>query len=624
MRAARQIVSSAGAILLVAGLAAIPLSATATTLPLLTTCQSKTDTADSFAYRFCSGYVPTFDGVPLDVDLTLPATATPAGGFPLLVMMHGWGNSKTDWESADFCDNGSADRCNYNNLAFAHRGYAVLSYSARGFHGSCGPGSPNAATAACATGWTHLADMRYEVRDTQFLSGLLVDAGAAQPAIAVTGGSYGGGQSWLLALLANRVMAADGSLSPWASPSGVPMRIAAAVPKYPWTDLVDALTPNGRASDGILSPNGDRLSPYGIEKKSFVDYLYASGASSARYAAPGQDPTADLTTWYHEISAGENPAQGTYAPGIINQIAHFRSPYYQDSLISTDVAAGTETPVFDIQGWTDDLFPQVAGASMIQKLRAANAAWPAFLYASDLGHPPANNMKFSEWRVINGQAAAFIDRYMRPGFGRTPHWIYSEQVVTCDDQPGQVFGSFALGSIASGRIVLKSKEAGHATASAPSDEAAGTATDPLAFYISNGGRGGCIKVPGAPAANGAMTSWTFPVCATFTMVGEPALKVGANITGTDAEINSRLWDVAPDGTLTLVTRGMYRWSGSSGAASATYSLIGGAWTFGSGHKLRIEVTQNDAPYMRLDNYASAISYSSMSLTLPIRGASITC
>ncbi|TMC87296.1 MAG: hypothetical protein E6J12_13255 [Chloroflexi bacterium] len=69
---------------------------------------------------------------------------------------------------------------------------------------------------------------------------------------------------------------------------------------------------------------------------------------------------------------------------------------------------------------------------------------------------------------------------------------------------------------------------------------------------------------------------------------------------------------------------MYRWNGSAGATSATYSLIGGAWTFGSGHKLRIEVTQNDAPYMRHDNYASAISYSSMSLTLPIRGASITC
>src|SRR4029077_17643413 len=210
----------------------------------------------SFTYRLCTGYVASFDGVPLDVDLTLPARATPPGGFPLLVMMHGWGNSKTDWESADFCDSSSADRCNYNNVAFAHRGYAVLNYSARGFHGSCGPGSPNAASPACGAGWTPLADMRWEVHDTQYLAGLLVDAGIARARIAVTGGSYGGGQSWLLTLLANRVMAPDGSLSRWTSPHGTPMQIAAAVPKYPWTDLVDALLPNGRASDGVTVPNG--------------------------------------------------------------------------------------------------------------------------------------------------------------------------------------------------------------------------------------------------------------------------------------------------------------------------------------------------------------------------------
>jgi pimeloyl-ACP methyl ester carboxylesterase len=181
-------------------------------LPLLNSCHAVTDTADSFRYRMCTAFVPSFDGVPLDVDLTLPAAAPPRSGFPLLVMMHGWGNSKTDWENPDFCDSGSADKCNYNNVAFAHRGNAVLNYTARGFHGSCGPGSPNAASPACATGWTHLADMRWEIHDTQYLTGLLVGAGIARPGIAVTGDSYGGGQSWLLALLANRVMARDGTL----------------------------------------------------------------------------------------------------------------------------------------------------------------------------------------------------------------------------------------------------------------------------------------------------------------------------------------------------------------------------------------------------------------------------
>ncbi|HET7467049.1 MAG TPA: CocE/NonD family hydrolase [Candidatus Dormibacteraeota bacterium] len=607
-----------------AAIAVAPTSAHASSMPLLATCQGRSDSVDAFVYRMCTGFVPSFDGVPLDVDLTLPATAAPAGGYPLLVMMHGWGNSKTDWESADFCDSGSADKCNYNNVAFAHRGYAVLNYTARGFHGSCGPGSPNAASPACATGWTHLSDMRWEAHDTQFLAGVLVDAGVARPGIAVSGGSYGGGQSWLLALLANRVMTPSGALVPWRSPAGVAMHVAVAAPKYPWTDLVDALLPNGRASDGVTSPNGDRTSPYGIDKQSYVEYLYASGASSARYAAPSQDPTADLTTWHTEIAAGETPAESTYAPAIIDQITRFRSAYYQSGLITTDVAARTETPVFDMQGWTDALFPESQGASMIEKLRAADPGWPAFFYASDLGHPPANNMKFSEWRVINAKAAAFIGRYMGEG-GGLPGAVYQEQLVNCGASAGAVFSGSSLTAIEPGRATFGSSEAGHATASAPSDSAAGAATDPLVFYIGNGQRGGCITLPGTLPANGAMSSWTFPVCTAFTMLGQPMLAVNATIAGTDAEVNARLWDVAQDGSVTLVTRGVYRWNGSPpGAASIGYALLGSGWTFAAGHRIRLEVTQNDAPYARLDNYASSIAYASISLTLPTTGSSAGC
>ena len=617
----RWIVSFAGTLIL-GGLAPLPAAASSSPLPLLGGCQAQTDQADAFAYRFCSAYVPSFDGVPLDVDLTLPAGATPRDGYPLVVMMHGWGNSKTDWENSAFCDSASADKCNYNNLAFAHRGYAVLNYSARGFHGSCGPDSPNAAAAACATGWTHLADMRWEVHDTQYLAGLLVDAGVARPRIAVTGGSYGGGQSWLLAVLANRVMAPNGTLSRWRSPGGTPMQIAAAVPKYPWSDLVDALLPNGRASDGVLTPNGDRTSPFGIDKKSYVDYLYASGASSARYAAPGQDPTADLTTWYSEINAGETPAESAYGPAIIAQIAQFRSAYYQDVLIRSDVQSRTETPVLDVQGWTDALFPEVQGASMIEKVRAADPNWPAFLYASDLGHPPANNAKFSEWTVINKAAADFIDLYTKGG-GARPAATFQEQVVTCDASAGAVFGSGTAAGVSPARVTFASADPGHATASAPTDSADGAATDPLALYIGNGTKGGCIKLPGALPANGAMTFWSFPVCSTFTMVGEPRLGLAVTIAGTDAELNSRLWDVAPDGSVTLVTRGEYRWTGSPGAASVAYSLAGSGWVFQAGHTVRIEVTQNDAPYMRLDNYASAVDYFSMTITLPTPAAAPT-
>ncbi len=567
-------------------------------LPFSASCQSRLDQADAFAYQSCTAYVPSFDGVPLDVDLTLPAGDVPDGGYPLLVMMHGWGDSKTNFESSVFCDPLVAVHCNYNNLWFANRGYAVLTYTARGFHGSCGPDSPNYSSPACARGWTHLADMRYEARDTQYLAGLLVDAGAAKPGIGVTGLSYGGGQSWLLAMLANQVMDTNGGLSPWQSPNGRPMKIAAAVPRYTWTDLVDSLQPNGRSSDGVVVPDADRTNPFGIEKKSYVDYLYASGLQTARYAPAGADPSADLTTWYTQISAGETPAQSTYAPGIISQIAGYKSAYYHDNLIAADTVK-YQTPVFAIQGWTDALFPEVQAVSMVKKLRAADSNWPAYMYASDLGHPPADNGKTSVWGPINTAATNFLDLHVKQSGGSDPSSIYQLQAVACDSSAGKVYVGNDLASITPGRVTFGSSELGHATTSAGAD-AAGIATDPIAFYAKNGGKGGCIQLKPAPLDTGASTSWSFPVNADFTLLGEPGLQLNATVGGIDAEINSRLWDIAPDGTATLVTRGAFRWT--SGTSTINYALQGNGWVFHQGHQIRIQVTQNDAPYMRPDNY----------------------
>lgn len=589
-----------------------PAAQAAGPLPLTASCQSRFDQTDSFAYRLCTGYVASFDGVPLDADLTLPAAPVPNGGYPLLVMMHGWGSSKSDFESNSFCEASSADHCLYNNLSFASRGYAVLNYTARGFHGSCGPESPYASSPACARGWTHLADLRYEAHDTQYLAGLLVDAGIARHEVGVTGLSYGGGQSWLLAVLADRVMDTSGAVAKWKSPNGVPMKIAAAVPRYAWTDLIDALQPNGRSSDDIVVQNGNHEDPFGIEKMSYVDYLYASGLQTARYAPPGADPTADLTTWYTEITAGETPAQATYAPGIISQIAGYKSAYYRDDLITADTGKN-ETPVFAVQGWTDALFPEVQAASMVRKLKAADPGWPVWLYDSDLGHPPANNGKSSEWSVINQAANDFLDLHVKKSGGKDPPTTYQLQAVTCDGSAGIVYAGNDRAGIAPGRLTLSSTEVGHVTTSTGTAAAAGTATDPIAFYARNGGHGGCIRLNPAPLDTAASTSWTFPVTAGFTMLGEPGLQVSATVAGVDAEINSWLWDLAPDGTATLVTRGAYRWTSGS---TVSYALQGSGWVFLAGHQIRIQVTQNDSPYLRIDNYPSVVTYSSISLALP--------
>src|ERR1700704_1155039 len=163
----------------------------------------------------CSGYLASFDGTRLDVTVTVPARSGP---HPLVVYLHGYGGSKRSDSSYD-------DR-------LAARGHLVLRYSARGFGDSWGQ--------------VNLADRDVEVRDLRSMIGRVVDdaqglgLNADPQAVAVMGASYGGGQSWLAAVLPT-----------FNSPGNKPVTIRTVIPIAAWTDLVHSLRPNGRPNDSI-------------------------------------------------------------------------------------------------------------------------------------------------------------------------------------------------------------------------------------------------------------------------------------------------------------------------------------------------------------------------------------
>ena len=138
----------------------------------------------------------------------------------------------------------------------------------------------------------------YEVRDVQYLLGLLADEGVINPQeIGANGGSYGGGMSLQLGSLKDRVQLPNGELIPWVSPKGTPMKIEATAPEVPWTDLSQSLQPNGSNLDYVANaPYSGVLGnhEFGIQKRNWNESLYFGGLAlggSTRHRPPNPKRT---------------------------------------------------------------------------------------------------------------------------------------------------------------------------------------------------------------------------------------------------------------------------------------------------------------------------------------------
>jgi hypothetical protein len=557
--------------------------------------------------RFCpatalTDRVPSFDGVPLDVDVTLPATGD--GPFPTIVMLHGYGGSKTDYEASkpEGDDQpsdapGTATTYHWNSNAFARGGYAVVNTTARGFGRSCGQTSSR--TPDCAKGWLHLADQRYEARDTQYLLGLLVDERVATAgALGVTGISYGGGQSLELAYLRDRIRNPDGSYAPWLSPHGAALRIAAAYPRWPWSDLVNALLPNGRFLDSRVSSATESREPIGVPIQSYISGLYALGSTSGFYAPPGVDAGADLTNWFARIQAGE--PYGADVRAIADEI----HAHHQGFGIP-----GTPAPLLLLGGWTDDLFPSSESLRVYNALRAANPGAPVSVQLGDLGHARGSN-KVNADKALNDQGRVFFDAYLR-GAGAPPApGAVTAFTQTCPQAapaggpfqaaswPALHPGAFAFGGAAAQTVESNGGNPGTSAA-----------LDPI------GGGGDACRSLAAEKAAGTAT-YTGSGGGGYTLLGRPTVTADINTTGANGQLASRLWDVDSAGQQVLVTRGVYRLTDNQ-RGRVSFQLNGNGYRFAAGHAPRLELLGRDAPAFRASNGSFSVKVSKLRIELPV-------
>lgn len=549
----------------------------------------------------------SFDGTALMVYLTLPpAPATGADGpYPLIVQSHGWGAPPPGPDDTQY--GGPSAR------QFALDGYMVVQFAARGWGNSCGsPQSRLINPAACMNGYVHMDDYRFEARDVQHIAGLLTDAGLVQEGrVGVMGESYGGGVSLALATLKDRVMNADGSLSPWLSPNGIPMKIAAATPFAGWSDLVHSLMPNGRSLDFETTSHTANLSPPGVLKLSILSGLYLVGTLGAYYAPPGVDPEVDQNRWYLTLTGGE-PYETPLTQEIIDSAARYRSPYY---LLAG--AFGYESvqpaPLFMANGFTDDIFPV---NEVLRYYRLATELYPQLpisLFFADMGHQRGNNKPIDvNAPEMAARIKAFFDHYVKGDAPRPPLNVTAYTQTCPSDVPsGGPYVAPTWEALSAGEVVHT--DAGTQTIlSVGGDLTVAQSFDPVAGGLA------CTTAPAAEEQGVASFNLPSPVAGGYTLMGSPTVRADLNVSGVHAYIAARLVDVDPEtNTKVLIARGLYRIDPDQPNGRQTFQLYANGWHFAPGHIPRLELLGQDPPFSRPANGVFSIEVSNLELRLPV-------
>ncbi len=547
--------------------------------------------------RYCptealSERVPSWDGTPMDADVTLPATGS--GPWPTIAMLHGWGTNKYEYEH-----NGYAS-------TFAKLGYAVLTYSARGWARSCGTEESRKETPACDNGYTHMDDTRYEARDAQYLLGLLADEGVTQPkGIGVMGASYGGGASIELAYLKNRIRLPNGSFQRWKSSAGIPMAIRAALPIAGFSDLVDALQPNGHFLDTEVAPYGQSYEPPGVQIQSIDNALNGEGPLLGAYYAPeGSNPEADLYKWNNLTNAGE-----PWTPEDI-EVEHQIYDYHQAYGMP---GSRKPAPLLFLQGFTDEIFPVEQALRAYNQIKSMNG-WTALMFG-DVGHPLASNKQNTLLAFALETESFFNVRLKHEGKGpKKDSVLVYTQTCPMSAPAGGPFTAKEWSQIASHTLTFGSS-APQTFTSAGASATLAAEFDPINEIVKEGGNGNdCKETKSEMEPNSATYTMTSPG---FTMIGLPTVTADVNATGEYGQIDSRLWDVLPSGEERMISNGVYRLEDNQ-SGQIKFQLHGNAYEFAKGDTVKLELLGRDAPHYRADNGSFSVELSNVSVGVPAR------
>jgi len=501
--------------------------------------------------------------------ITLAATLYQPRFFPsapAAIYIHGFGGHRLTGE---------------DNLGYyiAATGYIVLSYTARGF------GDGESGGRVTLAGPDEIEDLRHVIdwltTDPDHVIGPRVTK------IGVLGGSYGGAHSFQIA----------------SDP-----RVSAVIPLVGWTDLEQALYPNGA-----------------IKYKLGIAEFYSGLDQSV-----GGPPFYNFTQFEFDLFDGA--AEGRLA-GNVKQALSDRSIAHMnaDGQEVLDPSRQPRVPTFIIQSWDDYLFPSTQVLDVFPQITA-----PKQIYLGRHGHPPGGNRYEGEDYYIATEVLSWFDHYLRDLGGTNSLPVtsapapFSVVPFTANQLPSNNISSSPLFLKPGG--ILSRKKKGPAQ-----EETAGGIFRPERIRSSHLGAeipsqadmfsGHADAIAGLPQH----FQYTFAPWETETeMLGPSEFSLFvSSATSVDVDIAVRTFDVAPDGSETEVTIGAMRVVGLTPGEvrHIKFRDFGDDWVFAAGHSLRLKVSNIDFPDFRPpganDNLPSQITIHTgkafpSSMWLPVR------
>ncbi|MER6910749.1 alpha/beta fold hydrolase [Streptomyces sp. NPDC000594] len=480
------------------------------------------------------------------VDTSFFTSGDPDRKRPAVLLGHGFGGSKDDVRDR-------AER-------LARDGYAVLTWSARGFGAS--------------TGSIGLNDPDHEIKDVSRLIDWLAKRpevrldGAGDPRVGMAGASYGGAAALLTA--------------------GHDRRVDAIAPSITYWNLADALFPGGvfkKLWAGVFFSAGS--APGAGPGRPFTD-------PATRDTAPGRpgtakaptDPegcgrfTAEVCAMYERVAVSGRPDSAA------RTLLESRSP----------VAVGDriKVPALIVQGQSDSLFPLDQADAMAQRIRA-NGAPVAVDWISG-GHDGGD----TEDERIDARVTAWFDRHL--GDDRSA-------------DTGPAFRVSRTGGVDSsdGRAVLRGAEA----ATYPGLHS-GARRFPLTageqrFSNPAGAAPPAISaVPGVSGALGDLSALgvgiatdfpgqharfdTRPLDGVVRITGTPRVRVKVASSSGAAVLFAKVYDVGPDGRQQVLPAQLVapvRITGIREAKEVTLTLPAVDHRVDAGHRLRLVLSATD-------------------------------